>query len=441
MTPVDIVYFIEHAARELDIACAVKYLTEAKYNLSSEVRSIVLGLDETLTQFSPKVVVLPYCVSVKGLNLEEIVNQWPGARYINLSFEQLLGDAQKKFKAPRDDFSQHYVIHQSWGDFFSQFLQEVGVPQSNIITNGNPSYALYRDPYKRYYGDARSQLATQFGLDPDKRWVFVPENYGWAFFENHMVRDRIRRGFDPQQAYQYRDFSVDSLRAAAKWWCAGAGLDEVELIIRPRPAVPRDIFIGKLQEMVGELPDRLHIIKFGSVREWILASDVVFSSYSTTLLEAATASKPLYMLVPYPFPEFIHVDWNDLADKVFTSDSFLEVISQSTLPENWRALETWVVQTMMSRGDAIANLADILAALLSGELQVPAPTPVVREIGRFTWDKPIRKLRKFGWNSMQRGLYYMGVKTQAQVWNPHETDVVTPSEVDARVARWVKVLG
>jgi hypothetical protein len=441
MKSVDILYFIEHAARELDIACAVKYLAHSRHNLSCEVHSIVLGLEDTLTQFSPKVVVLPYCVSVKGLNLESIVSQWPEAKYINLSFEQLLGEAQKKFKAPRDDFSRHYVIHQAWGDFFSQFLREVGVPQANIVINGNPSYALYQDPYKHYYGNARSELAAQFNLDPDKRWVFVPENYGWAFFENHMVRDRIRRGFDPEHAYQYRDFSVDSLRTAAQWWCAGAGLDEVELIVRPRPAVPRDIFIEKLHKMVGEVPERLHIIKYGSVREWILASEVVLSSYSTTLLEAASAHKPLYMMVPYPFPEFIHVDWNDLAEKVFTGDSFLKAISQPGLPENWRALETWVVQSMMSRGDAVANLVEILTALLSGGLQVSAPVPIASEIRRFSWEKPIRRLRKFGWNTMQRGLYYVGVKTQAQVWNPHETDVVTSDEVEARVSRWEKVLG
>jgi len=441
MRPIDILYLIEHAARELDTACAVKYLAESRFNLSLESRSIVLGLERTLQEFQPKVVVIPFCVSVKGLNLERIVGQWPEARYINLSYEQLLGEAQKGFKAPRDDFARHYVIHHAWGAFFEAFLRESGVPQANIVVNGNPSYALYQDPYKRFYGNARADLAKQFHLAPGKRWVFIPENYGWAFFKDNMLRDRIKRGFDAEQAYRYRDFSVDSLCEAGRWWYAGAGLEEVELIIRPRPAVPRNTFIEVLETLAGALPGQLHVIKFGSVREWILASDMVFSSYSTTLLEAATAKKPLYMLAPYPFPEFIHVDWNDLAEKVKTRDSFLETITQPELSENWAVLEAWVVERMLSQGDPIANQVKILKSLLDGDIEVPPPLPIAQEISRPSMDKTVRRLRTWGWNTMQASLRTLGVKTYAQTWNPHEADVITPEDVTERVRRWGKVLG
>jgi surface carbohydrate biosynthesis protein len=441
MKPIDILYFIEHAARELDTACAVKYLAQSQYNISIEIRSIVLGVDETLAQFSPKVVVLPYCVSVKGMNLEKIVSRWPNAKYLNLSYEQLLGKAQKKFKAPKDDFSRNYVIHHAWGEFFSDFLKESGIPESNIVINGNPSFVLYRNPYKQFYGNSRLDLANKFNLDPEKRWVFIPENYGWAFFKNNMIRDRIRRGFDAEQAYLYRDFSVDSLHEAAIWWCEGARMDEVELIVRPRPAVPQTTFIETLEGMVGELPEQLHIIKYGSVREWILASDIVISSYSTTLLEAATARKSLYMLVPFPFPEFIHVDWNDHADKLKTKDAFLDAITQPDLTENWRILESWVIQNMMSQGDPINNLVDLLNSIYNGEIKVPEPLPVARLVNRPSLEKTILQIRKLGWNSMQHVLKFIGVKTYAQGWNPHETDRVTPEDVGKRVLLWEKVLG
>jgi hypothetical protein len=177
------------------------------------------------------------------------------------------------------------------------------------------------------------------------------------------------------------------------------------------------------------------------VREWILASDMIFSSYSTTLLEAATARKPLYMLAPYPTPEFIHVDWNDLADKVLTQESFLETITQPELGENWRVLETWVVERMLSQGDPIANLTNILKSLLDGDLEVPPPLPIAREVSRPTLDKTVRRMRTWGWNTMQRGLGILGVRTYAQTWNPHETDVITPEDVDKKVMRWGKVLG
>jgi hypothetical protein len=441
MQSIDLIYFIEHTARELDIACAVKYLTQTRAPISVEVRSIVLGLEATLAQFMPRVVVLPFCVSVKSLNLERIVSRWPEAVYINLSYEQLLGQAQKQFKRPSDDFARNHVIHHAWGDFFKAFLHGSGVPDTNIVVNGNPSYALYLDPYKHYYGEVRRDLGRQYGLDTGKRWVFVPENYGWAFFENHMLRDRIKRGFDRDQAYAYRDFSVDSLRTATEWWCAGAEMRDIELVVRPRPAVPREIFIEKMRLLTGDLSDQLHIIKAGSVREWILASDIVCSSYSTTLLEAATARKTVYMLAPYPFPPFIHVDWNDLADKVTTRDDFLKAITRPVLDPNWQNLEAWVRDTMLGNPDPIANLAEILMKMLEGELHVPPPRHIAEDLNRPSLEKIIRSVRKFGWTAMQQTLYALGIETLAQRWNPHETDVVEPQEVDRRVRAWGAVLG
>ena len=96
-TNIDVLYFIEHAARELDVACAVKSLmTQQGINL--EIRSIITGLDETLSLWNPSVVAIPYGTSVKDWNLEKIVSKWGDARYINLSFEQVLGKTQKSFK-------------------------------------------------------------------------------------------------------------------------------------------------------------------------------------------------------------------------------------------------------------------------------------------------------------------------------------------------------
>jgi hypothetical protein len=298
---------------------------------------------------------------------------------------------------------------------------------------------LYRDPYNAYY-QSREMLARQYHLDPEKRWVFVPENYGWAFFKDHMVRDRIRRGFDPGDAFRYRDFARESLRTAAAWWRDAFEIDSIELIVRPRPAIPKDQFVNTVRQMAGELPDSLRFIKQGTVREWILASDIVFSSYSTTLLEAAVAQKPLYMLMPYPFPDFLYAPWYDLAAKVETGDAFLDVLTQPELDQNWEPLEGWVINKMMAKGDAIANLADLFASVGNGDISVPQPLPVERELTRLSWGKMKRSLRKAGWNLYQNGLAALGIKTRDQVWNPHEKDVVAPADVQRRVARWGEIL-
>lgn len=438
---VDVVYLIEHIARELDIACAVKCMAESRHRISVEIRSIAVDLDQTLTQLSPQIVALPYCGSVRDTGLEKVIARWPNARYINLSFEQLLGEAQKKSRAPRDDLSRNFTIHHAWGEFFARYLKQNKVEPSHIVLNGNPSYALYQPPYQNYYGNPRIELAKKFGLDPEKRWVFIPENYGWAFFRDKLIRDRIRRGFDPEHAYQYRDFALESMRTAAKWWYEASNLEGIELIVRPRPAIPKEEFIKTVQEMVGPRPNRIHFIKVGSVREWILASDIIFSSYSTTLLEAAVAHKPLGMLVPHPFPDFLYSEWYDLTDKIETREAFIDVVQQTNLPENWVDLESWVVRNMMDHGDPIAGLAEILASMVRGELIVQEPQLVARELERLTWNNLNRQGRKFGWNVLQKMLAIFGMKTESQAWNPHETDLINSEEVESRVQRWKMVLG
>ncbi|MBC8496524.1 MAG: hypothetical protein H8D37_02570 [Chloroflexi bacterium] len=440
MKSVDIVYFVEHIARELDVACAVEAILEMNSDISVKIASITHGFEDVLDGYQPRVVALPYCVAVHEAGLDKLVARWPQAQYINLSYEQVLGRAQKNLNSPKDAFAREYVMHHAWGDFFAQYLQANGVPEAHIMVNGNPSYALYREPYKAYYGNQRHELAQQFGLDPEKRWVFIPENYGWAFFRDHMVRARIRRGFDPEHAYQYRDFARQSLHAATQWWRDAAQIDSVELIIRPRPAIPAESFVETVREMAGDVPEQLHFIKHGTVREWILASDVIISNFSTTLLEAAVAQKPVYMLVPYAFPDFLYAEWYELTDKIDTGDAFADVITQPALPENWKKLEGWAVNAMISRGDAISGLADILASLVRGELSVPPPLEIARQHERFSLDRIIRLARKHGWKLMQNSLAALGIKTQDQGWAAHESDQVTAEVVVGRVARWKEIL-
>lgn len=385
-------------------------------------------------------VVLPYCVAVHEASLDRIVVQWPEARFVNLSYEQVLGVAQKDLNAPKDDFARNYVIHHAWGEFFAEYLKFHAVPEEHIVVNGSPTYSLYRPPYSTYYGDARAELAEKFNLDPEKRWVFVPENYGWAFYANHMVRARIRRGFPAKDAYRYRDFARDSMTEVATWWRNAAKIDSIELIIRPRPAIPKDSFIETVREMAGDVPGELHIIKYGTVREWILCSDVVVSSYSTTLLEAAVAQKPIFMFYPFEYPEFLYSEWYDLVEKVVTQDAFINAVTQDNFAENWVDAQAWVADLMLKEADPISMLATILNRVLVGDLEIPRPIPIAKHLEHLTWASAYRKIRKFGWNLMQDTLAAVGIKTQDQGWQAHESDALEAQDIAQRVARWKSIL-
>jgi len=105
--------------------------------------------------------------------------------------------------------------------------------------------------------------------------------------------------------------------------------------------------------------------KAETVRDWILASDVVISSYSTSLIEAAVACKPIYMVEPVPIPESLQCDWYEFVPRIYASAEFKEACL--ALTENGdHELRRWTEESMLANGDPITGLADFIGHLVEG---------------------------------------------------------------------------
>jgi len=434
---INILLFVEHIARELDVACVVQYLLGKRHGLCAEIASVAYNLPETLKKYrSPRVIVTPYCYSAADLGIRDILPTWPSATFVNLAYEQIFQKINRSFKAPRDDFARHCVLHLAWSDFYLDYLAGLGVPRENVIVNGNPTLALYQPPYTAYF-DTREKLAEAFRLDPHKRWIFIPENYGAAFYSDGRVQNYIRRGATAAEAYGYRDFALASLHEVVRWCKQAAEEGEAEIIVRPRPATPKADFLQICVEAAGPLPKHLHIIKEGTVREWILASDVVASSYSTTLIEAAVARRPIFMLMPIPFPEFLHNDWYELVPNVEDSSAFMSVVSGRVSADRWRPLHQWASSTMLGGGDVIANLVDLLAATYRREATIPdrlndgKPKPVREASLQYRGERKLRAVAR---------KILAPIRGQvAESFVKHEHDEIRQVDVAQRLDRWGQV--
>jgi len=436
---IDLMIFIEHVARELDIATALKYLIINRYGLSVEIASIVAahGRKEALNKFEPRVAALPFFYSTTAPGPQDILLTYPHVLCVNLAYEQIFSQINQIFKAPKDTYSKNYVLHHAWGNFFSRYLQEFGVPSENIFVNGNPSYALYQSPYATFYPD-KSELAQRYSIDTNKRWVLIPENYGAAFYDVDRLNEYLKYGL--QDAYKYRDFALASFREAIIWWQQAANLDGLELIIRPRPAVSGDVFLKTCVDRIGVIPEHLHIIKEGTVREWILSSDIVMSSYSTTLIEAAVAEKPVYMLEPIPFPPYIQADWYGFVPRLQSQQDFLTVLSNNGLGDSYQKLQTWACESMLNPPDVIDNLAHWLAAICRAETHLPpaadAASLPVRPQNRLqrVLKDPARTVKSV-WAR------FSGKNTESEKVIGHEQDAFSSQDVAERIKRWEKILG
>lgn len=434
MEDIDVIYLYEHVARELDVASAVKCIAEQHFGIRIELAHFPSGLYRAFSQFRPRIVVLSHCYSAK--NFSKIFLEWRKSLFFNLSWEQLLSEATRKEKAPDDEFARNHVINHAWSNSFANFLQDHGVAKNNIFINGQPAYMLYKEPYRRYFKQ-RLTLANNHNLNMNRRWIFFPENF-WRAFHTDKIFDMLEsQWFDRERAYTMKRFARQTMEATMKWCATIANHSDIELIIRPRPATPLNEFKGAVQQIIGATPNRMHFIKEDSVREWIMASDIVISSYSTSLIEAAIAGRSAHMLEPYPIPEFLQVDWHNYITRIKTLDEFERVCTNChTIADNSQ-LANWAHTEMLAHGDAIWNLADFLAKLCQGEVRHP-PFPsrkIVTRPGRL-------RLPKWALFEYRRIRHKKVRRNMAADFLPamHENDHLNQTEIEERTNKWKRVL-
>jgi surface carbohydrate biosynthesis protein len=421
--------FVEHVARELDIACLIKYLIEQK-NGRVAIVSLPYFNEREIKKNNLKVVLVPYCI-ILGPTYQSILPRFSNISIINLAYEQLLATITENMKAPKDEFAKKNVIHHAWSKQYYAFLQKYGVTETNIHINGNLSYALYKEPYKDFF-ISRDELAKEHNLDPLKKWVFIPENYAAAFWSDAAMTEKLTLGMDPKDQMEYHDFTVKSLREVIRWCSKLSKSENVEIIFRPRPATSIERMTAFFTDVIPSFPKHLHIIKSHTVREWILASNIVVSSYSTTLIEAAIADKPVAMLSPYPIPDFLYVSWYDMVQKLDNYASFCQQVSSPDATSG-NDLKIWAESEMMSNGDPILGIVNLSLSLADHGPRIP--------------DIILQKMNNTSpLNTIYKKIYKLSaeipiyIRLKKPCIEGYENDNFSMLDVEQRVTRWERIL-
>lgn len=427
MKQTDVLWLVEHVARELDVACAVKCIAKKKYGLTIEIKQVYRDACNLMCQrrLRPRVIALPFFFRSSVTAVCNYLKRWPNAIFFNLAWEQIFYRKLRQIKTPADDFVRQNVIHHAWGRFFKEYLVEKGVAERNIVLNGNPVYQLYLGPYRRYYRD-RTWLAHRYGLDERKRWIFIPENYRWAFVKDRWMKELFKRGGgELDELLDMRRFAAASLTELLKWCNETAGNHELEIVFRPKPATMlkemKDFFAERVNDRT---PAHLHFIKGASVREWILASDLVISCFSTTLIEASIANRPVFMVEPLPLIDSFHSEWYKYLSRIKSGGEF-ERACTNELPGANKELGRWASRVMLSDGDPIAGLAEALSHLAGKSLQRPDLRSEMTAV--------IERLKQLTRRVLGRDQDYFNVRT-------NENDVFNDEVVNWRTRKWSEVL-
>lgn len=426
-----VIIFIEHVARELDQACLLRALGEERGGPEVEVVSLLDDLESTLRGRSAPAVFLPYFYSARDFRVRDLLALAPDAVCYNLGFEHLFFPGQEALKAPADRAAREGVIHLAASQTYRDFLLRRGVPAGHVRRTGAPGLAMLRAPLNGYF-TPRDELAARHGLNSSRRWIFIPENYGAAFFDDRKIEAMVRGGFRREEALEYREFAARSLARAREAWLRLAGEEGVEVILRPRPATTHRAFRERLEEGASCLPPALHVIKEGTTRDWLLASDLVISSYSTTLIEAAWAGKVTAIQAPLPFPAFLRSPWHEHLRRIESEAELVELARDpEPSPDLGPLLAEWAGENLGSQAPFTRVWEEILEEAAREDQTGPDLRSILeaRDPGGTSELDELRRLATPG-----------EVPRPTARPDAHEADRFGFEEVERRTRRWRRLL-
>ena len=324
---------------------------------------LYLDMAYTVRRYNPKIVVFPFFYGADHLQPITYLSRWPRACFVNMAWEQILVKLDLRMKVPRDDVAKTKVHHLCWSNEHKNFLAHHGVIPANLELVGNPALKFYNSPYRTYF-NSRDQLARAYRIDPARKWILFPENYLFAFLSDQNLKELAeQQNADLEFLEHARLYCDRSLKKLFAWANELSGTQDPLLIVRPRPATTRDQMVSFMLQTIGSSNENLKIIKAQTAREWILAADHVISSYSTTLIEAALAGKPIHRFSPEPFPAALEAEWHSLVPLLKDREAFLGAMRQTPIKPTGEPLADWARTRFFPAGDPFNAIAEAIARL------------------------------------------------------------------------------
>jgi hypothetical protein len=431
------VAFVEHADRELDLLCLARMRLKRDFDIDLEILNVSADAPRVLRGPVPTAVFFSSFYSSQWPLRRDYVSAWPNARVVNLAWEQIFCPIDEFMHRPLDEFARTKVRYLAWSADYHSYLQRNGVDTKNITIIGHPLYQLYDAPYRDYF-KSRAALAKAHGIDATKPWVFIPENYGFTFISDAAIAGFASPELPEGHLREIRSYCRSSMIALGNWAEALARIGNVEVVFRPRPSVDTAVLRQFLKCECGISREHFKLIKAETAREWVLASDVVMSSYSTVLIEASLAGKALRRIEPTSLPRQLQYDWCSLVSPVATQDEFLEAAAAVAHDGGSERLRAWARAKFFLSHNPVERLVEAMAFEIKAsylENQRAQRGPYTQRMPNWlSLIDPLLKPRARDW------LYRKSVPGYTHKVAGHDKDFFDARSVEGRTRRWKDVV-
>lgn len=330
---VDVLFFVEHKDRELEVIIEVAKILKQQGKLRIAIASSIFDRFNSIFFVRPKVVVFH---TNKGL--PHIFYRFYGEsiEYVCLNWEQMISVFNKRtYKKPKDRFTKDVLKHCAWGSDFKSFLMENGILSRNIYITGKPAVTLLRR--KALASSAiKEELSAKYGISKNLRWFFFPLTCLHAFFSDDVVRSFVKNQelsgeIDERLAFARRNYVRESVQEIFSWLVKlNEVYDETYIIIlRPHPISSVEHHEQLFEKINSKIPPYVLISKDFTAQEWLIASDKCYTNYSSVALDAYFINKKAYLLEPIPFPDFLKYEWFNGFQRLDNCDDFKKSIVEN----------------------------------------------------------------------------------------------------------------
>lgn len=209
---------------------------------------------------------------------------------IDLNQEQISSPTGYMRNVPRCEYAKRGIVHFAWSPYYREILENEGVPSENIIETGNGRLDFVT------HGNAnRSDIAKEYGLDPNKKWILFAENRAPSRYDHpDVIQQNLDVGITKDQLAGTQSLARDSLECLSKQMSdlPNSFFDEYEFIYRLHP--------GQLQET--HIDDRVRIISDKPISDWLSICQLFVCWESTSAFEAEIAGLPVIIHHPFEVP-------------------------------------------------------------------------------------------------------------------------------------------
>jgi len=336
---VDVLLFVEHRDRELEITCAVAALLRQTYGLRVAIASLLFHPVAAAILVRPKVVVTPSTAFGRG-SAGWLFHQVYGDQisFVNMNYEQFISSWKGKYKSAKHAVSLHSQKQLVWGRFFADFLVETGTNPSNIHVTGRPLASLLRRQYRGTRKRQRQACAERCGLDPNSKWLFFALTDGLAFIDQRKIDNIIGQGAKEQEFLHHVEIVKQTLTHIIEWLRAFAedqAASQYEIIVRPHPSVSTEAYQQLFIDTIGSVPSNVVFTKELTAHAWLVACDRYYTNYSTLAMDAKALNVPTHILRPVAPPADENYWWCSGGIEIESfegfRDSVLSDISTQTL--------------------------------------------------------------------------------------------------------------